>query len=229
MIDGDVVPEGGSVSRFTVARLDEVPKRDTWMPVRDHLGISAFGVNAWRAEETGGSVIGDHTEAMAKHEELYVVVEGHATFTVDGEEIDAPAGTLVFVGDFSARRSAVAKEAGTTVLVAGARPGTAFEVSPWEESWKESQAAMKLYGEKRYGEAADVLREAIEHHPDSAGLIYNLACFDSMAGADGATVAGCLGRAIELYPGFRDFAREDSDFEPVRHDPAFQALVGGPG
>jgi quercetin dioxygenase-like cupin family protein len=216
------------VSGFTIAKLDEIPKRDTWIPVRDHFGIGAFGVNAYRAEEAGGRVISDHTEAMAKHEELYLVVEGHATFTVDGEEIDAPTGTLVFVGDPATRRGAVAKEAGTTVLVAGARPGHAFEVSPWEESWEESQEAMKLYREEHYGEAANVLRDAIERHPDAAGLFYNLACFDSMAGADAATVAENLDRAIELYPGFRDFAQEDTDFEPVRNEPEIQALVGEP-
>jgi quercetin dioxygenase-like cupin family protein len=217
------------VSGYTIAKLDEIPKRDTWIPVRDHFGIGGFGVNAYRAAEAGGRVISDHTEVMAKHEELYLVVEGHATFTVDGDEIDAPTGTLVFVGDPATQRSAVAKEAGTTVLVAGARPGHAFEVAPWEESWEENQAAMKLYREARYGEAADVLREAIERRPDSAVLLYNLACFDSMAGAGAATVAAHLASAIELYPGFKDLAREDTDLEPVRDDPAIRALVGEPG
>jgi tetratricopeptide (TPR) repeat protein len=216
------------VSGFTIAKLDEIPKRDNWIPVRDHLGIGGFGVNAYRAEEAGERVINEHTEAMAKHEELYLVVEGHATFTVAGDEIDAPAGTLLFVGDPAALRSALAKEAGTTVLVAGARPGHAFEVAPWEESWQENREAMALYRDGRYGEAADVLRAAIELHPDAAGLLYNLACFDSLAGADAATVATYLARAIDLHPDFRDFARQDEDFEPVRNDAAIQALVGEP-
>jgi mannose-6-phosphate isomerase-like protein (cupin superfamily) len=214
------------VSGFAVAKLDEIPKRDTWIPVRDHLKIGAFGVNAYHAEEAGGRLISEHSELMAKHEELYVVVEGHATFTVDGQEVDAPTGTLVFVREPGTRRSAVAKQAGTTVLVTGARPGHAFEVAPWEDSWEENQEAMKLYRDERYEEAGDVLREAIKHHPDSAGLFYNLACFDSKAGADGPSVAEHLGRAIALYPGFRDFAREDSDLEQVRSDPAIEALVG---
>jgi len=215
------------VSNYTVTKLDEIPKRNTWIPVRDHLGIGAFGVNAYRAEEAGGQVISPHTELMAKHEELYVVVEGHATFTVDGEEVDAPAGTLVFVGDPATHRGAVAKEPGTTVLVAGAKPGEAYAVAPWEESWEESQAAMEHYREGRYGEAAGVLREALGRYPDSAGIHYNLACFESMAGSDADTVATHLARSIELYPGFRDFAREDSDFEPVRNEAAIQALLPG--
>jgi quercetin dioxygenase-like cupin family protein len=213
---------------YSVTHLNEIPRRDTWIPVRDHLGIGAFGVNAYRAEEAGGRDISPHTELMAKHEELYVVVQGHATFTVDGEEIEAPAGTLVFVADPATHRGAVAKEAGTTVLVVGSKPGEAFTIAPWEESWEESQEAMALYREQRYGDAADVLREAVQRYPDSAGLHYNLACFDSMARASADVVAEHLGRSIELYPGFRDFAREDSDFEPVREETAIRTLLEEP-
>ena len=207
-------PEGGSVSGYTVTRLDEIAKRDTWIPVRDalrHRRVRRQRLS--QAEEAGAQVISDHTELMAKHEELYVVVEGHATFTVDGEEVDAPAGTLVFVADPASRRSAVAKEAGTTVLVVGGRPGEAFEVSPWEESWRENGEAMALYREKRYADAAAVLREAVERFPDSAGLEYNLACFESMAGADARRWPASRPRDRAL-PGLRDFAREDSDFDP---------------
>ncbi len=213
------------MSSHSVTRIDEIPRRDSWIPVRDHFGIGAFGINAFRADEAGGSVISEHTELMAKHEELYVVVAGHATFTIGGEEVDAPAGTLVFVSEPETRRKAVAREAGTTVLVVGGKPGEPFRVSPWEESWRESGNAMALYREQRYAEAADVLREAVQRYPDVAGLYYNLACFDSMAGAGAEALAGALARSIELYPGFRDYAREDSDFDPVRDDPAFATLL----
>jgi hypothetical protein len=212
------------VTGFTAAHLHEIPLRDRWIPIRDHLGIGAFGVNAWTAEKAGDTVISEHVETLSNHEELYVVVEGHATFTVDGDEIDAPAGTLVFV-DPGTRRGAVAKEPGTTVLVTGATPGQVFEVSPWEETWQPNQAAMRLYREERYDEAGDVLREAIKTHPDAAQLHYNLACFDSLAGVEVATVAQSLERAIALNPGFREFARGDSDFAPVRDEPAIRELV----
>jgi hypothetical protein len=213
------------LSTYIASQLDDIERRDTWIPIREHFGIGAFGTNAYRAAGAGDNVIGEHSEVMAKHQELYVVVNGHATFTVAGDEIDAPAGTLVFVSDPSARRGAVAKEAGTTVLVVGATQGEAFTVSPWEESWKEGQEAMALYREQRYAEAADVLREAVTRFPDSSGLYYNLACFDSMAGADADSVATNLGRSIELFPGFRDYAREDSDFDPVRDEPAVKELL----
>ena len=109
-----------------------------WKPLRHHLGIGAFGVNAWVAPEAGGQAVERHDEAPEEgdangHEELYVVVRGHARFTVGEEELDAPAGTLVFVADPALVREAIASEAGTTVLVVGAARGVAFEPSEWEQ------------------------------------------------------------------------------------------------
>ncbi len=84
---------------------------------------------------------------------------------------------------------------------------------------------MALYREQRYAEAADLLRRAIDEHPDAAGLYYNLACFDSMAGADPDIVAASLRRSIELSPNIRDYAREDSDLDRVRDEPAVKQLM----
>ncbi len=216
------------MSDYKVAKLDEIPRRDTWIPVRDTLGVQSFGVNAYRGDEAGGRVINDHIETIDRHEELYIVTDGRATFTLDGEEFDAPAGTLVFVAEPTVRRAAVAAQPGTTVLVAGGPPGRPYTVAPWEESWEAGQEAMARYREQDYRAAADLLRVAVEENPKAAGLFYNLACFESLAGADPATVTEHLRRAIELYAGFGDFARDDSDFAPVRDDPGFQALLGDP-
>ena len=102
----------------------------TWRPVRRHFGIKAFGVNAYTAEDAGQRVVEEHGEENG-HEELYVVVTGRATFTLDGEEVDAPAGTLVYCPP-ATQRGAVAAEPGTTVLGIGAKPGEVFEPSGWE-------------------------------------------------------------------------------------------------
>lgn len=101
-----------------------------WKAVRHHFGIGAFGVNAFVARADGGDLIEPHVEAGG-HEELYVVLDGHARFTIDGEVVDAPAGTLVHVSPES-HRQAEGVSAGTTVLVVGAAPGTVFEPSAWE-------------------------------------------------------------------------------------------------
>jgi hypothetical protein len=131
-----------------MAHLDEIepltqpdPGDYVWKPVRHQLGISAFGVNAWVAREPGDRVIEEHAED--EHEELYVVVSGRATFTVDGETIDAPAGTLVHVRAPGVNRTGVGEEAGTTVLAIGAAPGKPFEVSRWERRWVDRASADK--------------------------------------------------------------------------------------
>jgi hypothetical protein len=121
---------------------DRSPEQNAWRPIRHRLGIRAFGVNAWVAEDAGEEIIEEHDEVNPSgadnHEELYLVLDGRATFTVDGNEIDAPRGTLVFVEDPSLVRKAVASEPGTSVLAIGATPGGAFRVSPWERRHIES-------------------------------------------------------------------------------------------
>jgi hypothetical protein len=105
-----------------------------WRPVRRTLGIEAFGINAYTAD-AGELVVEEHDETGAgagHHEELYVVVTGRATFTVGGESLEAPVGTLVFLDDPKERRGAHAVEDGTTVLAIGGARGEPLRVSPWE-------------------------------------------------------------------------------------------------
>jgi len=107
-----------------------------WKPLRHHLGIGAFGVNAWVAPEAGGQAVERHDEAPEEAGTvLYVVLRGHARFTVGDEEIDASEGTLVFVADPALVREAIAREPGTTVLSVGAAKGVAFAPSDWEQGW----------------------------------------------------------------------------------------------
>ena len=114
------------------------PAEGDWKPLRHRLGISAFGVNAWTAGGPGEQIIERHDEApddedSRGHEELYVVLTGHAEFTIDGATFSAPAGTVVAVRDPALDREAVAREPGTTILTVGAAPGEAFTTSPWEQ------------------------------------------------------------------------------------------------
>jgi len=205
---------------FEVARLDEVetdaqPGRHSWRRVRSHFGIDAFGINAWTATEAGQGLIEEHDEVTGSaggHEELYLVTEGRARFTVDGEEIDAPAGTLVFVGDPASKRAAVAESEGTTVLVLGGKAGEPFAVSEWEES----SVALRFFATGEYERAIDVLQA----RPQTAGVLFNLACAESLAGRTDAALEH-LTRAIELDERFREYARTDSDLDPLRADPRF--------
>jgi tetratricopeptide (TPR) repeat protein len=197
--------------------------RPTWSRVRQYLGIGAFGINAWTAEEPGVEVIEEHDEvgqAAGKHEEVYIVLNGRATFTVDGDEIPAPQGTLVFVGDPAVRRKAVADEAGTTVLAIGAQQGVPFEPSEWERS----APAFGFFATGEYDKAAEVLTELLEEYPSNGGILYNLACAESQLGRSDDAIAH-LERAVELEERFKEAARGDSDFDAIRADPRFDELV----
>lgn len=204
-----------------VARLSELDRSGSrWVPVRRHFDVRAFGVNAWVGDEPGNEVIEEHREESGGHKELYVVLAGRATFTVADEKLDAPMGTLVFVQP-GVLRAAVAAEPGTTVLAVGAKPGEPFEVSPWE-LWLD---ALPYYEAKDYDRAAEVIAAQLERHPDEPALLYNLACMESLAGRHDEALEH-LGRAIPKAERFAQFARTDSDFDPIRDRPEFTELVG---
>jgi uncharacterized cupin superfamily protein len=102
-----------------------------WRPVREHLGITAFGVNAFIGAQHGDRVVELHDESDLGHEELYVVVRGAARFIIGGEEHAVPAGSVVLVAAGQSRE-AFATQPDTAVLVVGAAPGEPFAVSEWE-------------------------------------------------------------------------------------------------
>jgi hypothetical protein len=209
-----------------VARIQEIEPiavvggKLQWRPVRRTLGIEAFGINAYTAD-AGELVVEEHDETgdgAGHHEELYVVVTGRATFTVDGEEIDAPVGTCVFLDEPKERRGARAVVDGTTVLAIGGERGAPFRVSPWEFAF----AGAPALREKRYEDAKASLLEGLEHHPDNLGLVYDLACVEALIG-DREAALGHLEQAF-ANPRFREWAKQDGDLESLRDDPRFRAL-----
>ena len=204
--------------------LDEIPVTDTlvWRPVRRRLDVEAFGINAYTATNAGDEIVEEHDETgsgAGHHEELYFVAAGHVVFTVSGEQIDAPAGTFVFVRDPSARRHGVAKEAGSTVLAIGGRRGEPFEVSPWEHYF----AAIPHAKAGDWTKAADMTAEGLESYPDNPSLLYNLACFEAQGGRR-AQALEHIRRAAELDPEkIRKWAADDKDLDSIRDDPLFPA------
>jgi hypothetical protein len=82
-----------------------------------------------------------------------------------------------------------------------------------------------LYNSGRFAEAADRGRELIEARPDQAYLLYNVACCESLAGRTADAIEH-LGQAIGMWAGCRDMAKDDSDFDPIRGESAFQELIG---
>jgi tetratricopeptide (TPR) repeat protein len=190
-------------------------------PLRETLGVAAFGVNAW-TKDAGEQLVGEHNEARSGHEELYVVVDGRATFTVDGEERDAPAGTAVLVAPAS-KRGAVAAEDGTTVLVVGRRPDGLYRPRSYETNGK----VIRLFGEGRYEEAGELLRAALGKYEDEETIEYNLACCEARLGHGDAAFEH-LRRGLEGRSDLHELAREDEDLVSLRDDARFAELVGAP-
>jgi mannose-6-phosphate isomerase-like protein (cupin superfamily) len=185
----------------------------TWRPVRRPLGATAFGVNAWTADAAGDELIESHTEGTPSspgHEELYLVVEGRATFTVGDEEIDAPAGTLVLV-DVGTHRSAVAAQDATTVVVIGGEPGAAGPGSAWEHYY----AAQPAYDAGDYEQAIAIAGEGLRDWPDHGPLNYQLACFHARAGHLDEARAH-LEVAYANDERTREWAAEDDDLAALR-------------
>ena len=145
---------------YAVANLDDIEEtndgRRPWRPIRHHFGISSFGINSWTGHEAGDRIINEHDEED-EQEELYLVQRGRARFELDGESLDAPAGTFVYAQP-GVKRTAFAEEPATTIVVVGGEPGKAYEVSGWE-IWMPFHA---LYQEGKYAEAADAARGPVE-------------------------------------------------------------------
>jgi tetratricopeptide (TPR) repeat protein len=206
-----------------VAHLDDLERRSRPY-LRRHFDIASFGIGVYVADEAGAEVIEDHDETgslAARHEELYLVLRGRATFTVDGDEVDAPPRTLVFVGDPATRRKAVAREPGTTVLALGGVPGEAFHPSPWESiaGFEEPLAQGDYDGARR------ILERGLERYPGNAGIHFNLACVESLAGRRDAALEHLREAVARADERMLRLARTDDDLAPLRDDPRFEEIV----
>jgi len=214
------------VSTYTIAQLNDIEEIDDGRcplrPVRHHLGITSFGINAWTGDETGDRIINEHAEEQpGDNEELYIVMQGRARFELDGEDREAPAGTFVFVPP-GVKRTAFAEEPATTIIAVGGTPGKAYQVFGWEV-W---QPLRPLYEAGEYEKAAEGLREVVAEHPEYPMLAYNLACLESLTGQKAEALEhlrGVVGESEQL----RELAKTDTDLDAIRNEPEFEAIVGG--
>ena len=209
---------------YEVAHIDELEELPIaggefiWRPVRRRFGITAFGTNAYTGN-TGQRVVEEHFE-RDNHQEMYVVLRGRATFTLGEDEVDAPAGTIVFARP-GTKRGAIAGEDGTAVLAVGAKPGVVFEPSLWEEVFAANAYADKGELEK----ARELFANLLEQNPHAWQGFFNAACLEARLG-DKERALEHFERAVELDPEkAREFAETDSDFDSIRDDPRFVTLL----
>jgi quercetin dioxygenase-like cupin family protein len=216
------VTKGQEYEVVHVDELEELPINDgefVWRPVRRRFGISAFGTNAYTAK-SGQRVVEEHFERDG-HEEMYVVLRGRARFTLGDDEVDAPAGSIVFAKP-GTKRGAIASEDDTAVLAVGAKPGVVFEPSAWEDIF----AAFSYAGKGEIDKARGLITEAVERDPNAWQGYYNFACFEVLYGDKDEGIAH-LQRAYELDPEtVSEAAKKDSDFDTVKEDPRVSAIAG---
>ena len=191
--------------------------------MRHRLGIRAFGVSAWTGSEAGDRIINEHDEADDEQEELYLVRRAERRSRSTASGVEAPAGTFVFVRP-GVKRTAFAEEPGTTIVAVGAVPGKAYEPTRLRASGRRSKA---LYEAGRLRGRPIGAARSIEAHPSTPTLMYNLACCESLAGRKDDAI-GHLGWSIERLGAvpLRTRMANDSDFDPIRDEPAFKELVG---
>jgi quercetin dioxygenase-like cupin family protein len=211
---------------WTTIRLDDLDRVEVgekgleWRPIRRRFELSAFGMNAYSSSRPGGEVVEEHTEQQLGHEEVYVVVRGHATFHLDGEDVDAPAGTMVVLRDPGVKRGATAVDSDTIVLAVGGKPGEPFRPSAWESYF----AAAPLAKAGRFDEAIALMEADAEQHRDNPAFLYNLACYEALGGRREDAVTHVVA-AIEAAPRYAQWAKEDADFESIRDDPRFSEVL----
>jgi hypothetical protein len=81
-----------------------------------------------------------------------------------------------------------------------------------------------LYEAGQYADAAGRGLEVLRTHPHPR-VFFNVACCESRAGRTAEAIEH-LRQAIALWEPCRAMARQESDFGPIREDPAFKSLVG---
>lgn len=213
--------------KFLVTSLDTLEPEEgadgaRWFRLRRELDVGAFGVNAYGAD-AGNRVIERHDElgtGAGRHEELYLVLRGAATFELGDDKRTVGIGEMVFISDPAVRRTAVADEDGTVLLVVGGKPGVPYTVSAWEAA----ADAYPLWQAGEMDKAVEILRAVVEEHPGAGIVLYNLACAEALIGEHDAAMEH-LGRAVQAEDRFRELAREDDDFDAVRGRTDFRELV----
>jgi len=204
--------------------VERIPLEDgmSWIPIRRELGVTGFSVNGYTAAQPGDTVIETHDETgsgSGGHEELYLVAQGRAAFSVGDEEMELGPGEVVFV-DPPTRRGARALEAETTVLVFAGRPGDALPVSPFEHWY----SAIPARESGNYDTAYATIERGFDDYPDHPLIHFELACLRALQDRRDEALDH-LQAAIDGEQRCAEWAREDSDFDSLRDDPEFVKLV----
>lgn len=90
--------------------------------------------------------------------------------------------------------------------------------------WDALRRASLFHEPGEYAQGVELLREVLGRYGEDPVLLYDLACFESLAG-DTEEALAHVARSLELDPQLRPGVAADSDFEALRQDPRFQSAV----
>ena len=119
---------------YTVKSIDDMAGTlgGAFKLARAELGVTSFGMQVLDlpANLTEGYPTHDHAETG--QEEVYIVLSGSGTMTIDGDDVALEQGVAVRVGP-EARRGLVTGPQGMRMLALGGVPGAVYEINPRTE------------------------------------------------------------------------------------------------
>ena len=101
----------------------------TWMLARKALGTEGFGYNL--VELAPGGALPAHDESGSGQVELYVILDGDAVLSIDGEEHPAPAGTFASIDPAASRTILNRSAQPVTALLVGVVPSPDYRPPAW--------------------------------------------------------------------------------------------------
>src|SRR3954447_16471403 len=122
------------MANYSIKHRDEFERMEgsggcTWLLARKALGTGAFGFNL--VEIGPGGEIPEHDESGSGQVEVYAILEGEAVLRLDGEEVDAPAGTWASIEPSASRTILNRSDAPVTALLIGVDPSGGYEPMSW--------------------------------------------------------------------------------------------------
>src|SRR3954447_14744288 len=119
---------------FTVKRIDDMTATfgGGFRLARAELGVTAWGMQVLDLPPNLTEGYPDHDHSETGQEEVFLVLRGSATMTVEGEEIELSPDVMVRVAPDVKRCIRTGPE-GARILALGGTPGTAYEINPQTE------------------------------------------------------------------------------------------------
>ena len=215
------------MSNYRVARLDAIEElddgREPYRPVRHHFGITSFGITAWTGREAGDRILNEHDEADATGPQRGALPRPERPRRLRARRrAGRRAGRHVRLR--RARRQADGVRGGgrDDDRRDRRRPGKAYEPVGWE-LWAPIRPRYEAGEHEAAGRAPVAARRGQSRSTRSSPTTSRVSRA-SPAARDEAIEH--LRQAIEGSELFRDYAKGDSDLDPIREEPAFRELVG---